>query len=91
MSSTESFKERARDIVHEGNIRHVIVEKDGHRVVDLPLTLVVISALLAIWLVAILAAFAVVSGYEIRIEGPDSTDAAYPLPGDLPDGGDGTD
>lgn len=71
MSSTDGFKERAKDLVHEGNVRHVLVEKDGRVVVDLPLTIIVISALLAVWLVAILAIVAVLSGCEIRIEGPE--------------------
>lgn len=72
MSQRRTFKDRAADLIHEGNTRRVIVENDDRRVADVPLTLVVISAVLAIWLVAILFAFAVVSGYDVRIEGPDS-------------------
>ena len=62
--------ERFRQLVREGNRRRVIVEKDSHRAVDLSLTLLVISALLAVWLVAILAAIAVMNGYTIRMEMP---------------------
>jgi len=72
MTSTDGFKGRAKDLVHEGNARHVIVEKDGRVVVDLSLTILIISALLAVWLVAVLAAVAVLSGCDIRIEGPES-------------------
>jgi len=80
-------RKRFRQLVHEGNRRRIIVEKDGHRAVDLSLTLLVISALLAVWLVAILAAIAVMSGYTIRMELPippagsdDEAGAADPPP-----------
>ena len=90
MSSTDGFKGRAKDLVHEGNARHVIVEKDGRVVVDLSLTIVIISALLAVWLVAVLAAVAVLSGCDIRIEGPDfATKRDDSDPQDAPTAGDG--
>lgn len=62
--------ERFRQLVREGNTRRIIVEKEGHRAVDLSLTLLVVSVLLAVWLVAILAAVAVINGYTIRMELP---------------------
>lgn len=67
----QTFKDRARDLFHRGNRRHVVVEKGDHRVVYLPLTVVILAALLAVWLVAILAVIAVVNGYSITLE-PDS-------------------
>lgn len=77
MSTVErkGLGERIGRIIHEGNVRHVIVEKEGRRRADLPLTIAVISVLVAPWLVAILAAIAVIAGYSIRMERtePEST------------------
>lgn len=72
MSTVEKkgLGERIGDIVREGNARHIIAEKEGRRLVDLPLTVIVISVILAPWLVAILAAIAVIAGYSIRMETP---------------------
>jgi hypothetical protein len=73
---------RIGDFVHEGNVRHVVVEKEGKRAADLPLTIVVIVGLLAVWAVAILAAIAILSGYTITIENteaPESSSPAGPL------------
>jgi hypothetical protein len=71
VSTKNGIAERAKDLFHEGNARHVIVEKEGRIIVDLPLTIIVIAALLAVWLVAILAAVAVITGCGIRLEGPE--------------------
>ncbi|HXU23120.1 MAG TPA: DUF4342 domain-containing protein [Tepidiformaceae bacterium] len=84
MSKTNRIADRAKDVLHEGNARHVIVEKHGRVLVDLPLTIVVIAAVLAVWLVAILAAVAVINGCEIRFEGPEKP----PHNGDSPSAGD---
>lgn len=64
----ESGRSRVREILHRGNVRHVVVEKDGRRSVDLPLTVVVVAAILAIWAVGILLVLALIAGYTIHIE-----------------------
>ena len=72
-----SFTERAKDVVRQGNRRHVIVEKGDHRVVYLPLTIVLLAALLAVWMVAILLVIAVLKGYSISVE-PGTNETAVP-------------
>lgn len=64
-----SFRERARYVVHEGNVRHAVVEsKHGHRYVDLPLTLVIVGAIFAPWLAAVGVVIAVFTGCSMRVE-----------------------
>jgi len=61
--------DRVRHILHEGNVRHAVVEsKGGHRFVDLPLTLVIVGAAFAPWLAAIGVVIAVVAGCSLRVE-----------------------
>lgn len=78
-----TYPERAKDLFRRGNRRHVIVEKGDHRVVYLPLTVVILAALLAVWLVAILAVIAVLNGYSIAIE-PQPVESPLPDAGDPP-------
>ncbi len=65
---SESSRSRIRELIHRGNVRHVVVEKDGRRSVDLPLTVVIVAAILAIWAVGILLILALIGGYTIHIE-----------------------
>ena len=79
-----SFTERAKDVVRQGNRRHVIVEKGDHRVVYLPLTIVLLAALLAVWLVAILLVIAVLNGYSITVEPGGAETSAPPAAPEVP-------
>ena len=63
-----TLKERAKRLLHEGNVRHLVVEKDGRRVADLPLTIVFVAALVAIWLVVLLAILALLLECKVSIE-----------------------
>lgn len=65
---SESSRSRIRELIHKGNVRHVVVEKDGRRSVDLPVNVVVAAAILGVWVVGILLILAVVSGYTISVE-----------------------
>jgi hypothetical protein len=78
-----TYPQRAKDLFRRSNRRHVIVEKGEHRIVYLPLTIVVLAALLAVWLVAILAAIAVLNGYTITLE-PAGEDTPGPPPAEPP-------
>ncbi len=73
---SESTRSRVRELIHRGNVRHVVVEKEGQRAVDLPLTVVIVAAVLAIWAVGILLILALAGGYTIHIEDHE----AEPLP-----------
>jgi hypothetical protein len=69
---------RVEQLIHEGNVRRIIVKQDGHTVADFPVTLGVIGALLAAPVVAIGAIAAVLS--DCTIEVIRDEDAAGPQP-----------
>jgi len=72
---TESFKvagqqlvDAVKKLVHEGNVRRVIIKHDGHTVAEFPLTIGVIGAVLAPMLAAIAAIAAAVKECTIEVE-----------------------
>jgi hypothetical protein len=72
---TESFKiaadqlaETLRKLVHEGNVRRVIVKQDGRTIVEFPLTVGVIGTVFAPMLAAAGALAAVLTECTIEVE-----------------------
>ena len=74
--STETFKVKGgqlvgkvKDLVKEGNVRRIIIsDKDGKTLVELPLTIGVIGAVLAPVLAAVGAIAALVTECSITVE-----------------------
>src|SRR5258706_10271151 len=71
----ESFKadgaaivDKIRDIVHEGNVRRVVVKHEGRTVAEFPLTAGVVGAVLAPVLAAIAAVVALLKNCTIEVE-----------------------
>jgi uncharacterized protein DUF4342 len=72
---TESFKvagnqlvDAVKKLLHEGNVRRVIIKQEGKTVVEFPLTVGVIGAVLAPILAAVGAIAAVLSECTIEVE-----------------------
>ena len=72
---TESFKVAAdqlvdaiRQIIHEGNVRRVIIKQDGRTVVEFPITIGVIGTVFAPMLAAAGALAAVLTDCTIEVE-----------------------
>lgn len=63
-----SLTDRLRHLWSEGLARHVVVAQGDHRVLDLPLTIVVVATVLAPWLVGAGALIALLSAHHIGIE-----------------------
>jgi hypothetical protein len=60
---------KIKEVVHEGNIRHVAIKnEDGRTLVDIPLTLGVVGTLLAPQLAAVGAIAALVTRCTIAVE-----------------------
>lgn len=57
-----------RKLLHEGNVRRVIIKQGTHTVVEFPLTLGVIGAVLAPILAAVGALAAVINDCSIEVE-----------------------
>jgi uncharacterized protein DUF4342 len=83
---------RAKDLIHEGNVRRLIVKNEqGHTVIEIPLTIGVVGAVLApVW--AALGAIAALAGhYTLVVERRSPQDAAAPtaaIPADTRPSGD---
>ena len=74
-SFTESFKvaadqlvEGIRKILHEGNVRRVIIKQDGRTVAEFPMTVGVVGAVFAPILAAAGALAAVLTECTIEVE-----------------------
>jgi hypothetical protein len=74
-SYTESFRvagqqlvDAVKKLVHEGNVRRVIIKHDGHTIAEFPLTIGVIGAVLAPMLAAFAAIAAAVKECTVEVE-----------------------
>jgi hypothetical protein len=72
---TESFKvageqlvDAVKRLVHEGNVRRVIIKHEGNTVVEFPLTVGVIGAVLAPVLAAVAAIAAALKECTVEVE-----------------------
>jgi hypothetical protein len=60
--------DKLRDVIHEGNVRRVIVEHEGRTIAEFPLTAGVVGAVLAPVLAALGAIVAVLQNCTIHVE-----------------------
>ncbi len=81
-TSWESFKidggqilERVKQLIHEGNVRKVIVQQGGRTVAEFPLSAGVVGVVLAPVLAAIATLVALLKECTIQIERADGTKA----------------
>lgn len=70
-ATSEQFMKTIRDTLHEGRVRHIVVrDGQGHTRLDIPLTLGVVSAMLAPVWTAIGTVAAMASGFSLVVERP---------------------
>ncbi|MCK5634782.1 MAG: DUF4342 domain-containing protein [Anaerolineales bacterium] len=73
--SGELLVAKIKELVHEGNVRRVIIKnEEGKSLIDVPLTLGVVGALIAPQLAAISAIAALVTKSTILVEKEDVQD-----------------
>ncbi len=80
----ESFKldvneigDKLKDLVHQGNVRRIIVKRGDEVLAEFPLTAAVVGAVFAPILAAIGAIAALVSNCTIEVERSDHRDETY--------------
>lgn len=79
--------DRVKQLIHEGNVRRVVITHDGHTVAEFPLTVGVVGALVAPVLAAVGALAAVLTECTIEVEriddgaGKDGTEAGDEMAG----------
>ena len=64
----EHLKEQVKHLIHEGNVRRIIVKHEGHTVVELPVTVGVVGAVLSPMLAAVGAIGAILTQCTIEVE-----------------------
>jgi len=76
--SGDELVKRVKELLHEGNVRRVIIKQHGRTVVEFPLTVGVVGAVLAPILAAVGALAAVLTDCSIEVERavPDDTSNA---------------
>ena len=57
-----------RDLIHQGNVRRIVIEHEGRTVAEFPLTVGVVGSVLAPPLAAIGAIYALARDCTIRVE-----------------------
>ena len=64
----EHLMEQVKHLIHEGNVRRIIVKHEGQTVVELPVTVGVVGAVLAPMLAAVGAIGAILTQCTIEVE-----------------------
>jgi Domain of unknown function (DUF4342) len=67
-AESENVVEKVKELVHEGNVRRVIVKHEGRVVAEFPLTAGVVGAVLAPVLAAIAALVALMKDCTVEVE-----------------------
>lgn len=66
--SGSELVEKVKELVHQGNIRRIVIKQDGNTVMELPLTVAAVGVVLAPVLAALGAFAALVSNCSIVVE-----------------------
>ena len=67
-AGSEAVMDKVKDLIHEGNVRRVVIEHSGRTVAEFPLTVGVVGAVLAPVVAAIGALVAVLKDCTIHVE-----------------------
>lgn len=59
--------EQVKQLVHEGNVRHIVIKQDGHTVLEIPVNIGVIGLVLAPMLAAVAAIGAMVTHCTLEV------------------------
>jgi len=63
----EQLLSRVKELVHEGNVRRIIIKQEGHTIMEIPLTVGVVGVLVAPALAAIGAIGALIAQCSIEV------------------------
>ena len=72
----EQLLSRVKDLVHEGNVRRIIIKQEGHTILEIPLTVGVVGILALPQLAAVGALCALVSQCSIEVVRSESPEEA---------------
>ena len=60
--------DKVKELIHEGNVRRIIIRQDEHVIIEFPLTVGVVGTLIAPWLAAVGAIGALLAHCTIEVE-----------------------
>src|SRR5436305_8756307 len=63
----QNLAEKVADLIHEGNVRHIVIKHDGHTIFEIPITFGAVAAVLAPTLAAVAAVGALVTRCTVEI------------------------
>lgn len=66
--SGSQLVDTVKDLLHQGNIRRIVIKQDGQTVIELPLTVAVVGALVAPVVAAVGAFAALATNCSIVVE-----------------------
>jgi uncharacterized protein DUF4342 len=72
-AESEQIVDKIRDLIHEGNVRRVVVQQHGRTIAEFPLTAGVVGAVFAPVVAAIGAIVALAKDCTIRVERSEAT------------------
>ena len=72
-AGTDAVMDKLRELIHEGNVRRVVVEHQGRTIAEFPLTVGVVGAVLAPVVAAIGALVALLKDCTIHVERVDES------------------
>ena len=78
--------DRVKELIHEGNVRRVVIKQGEHTVVEFPLTLGVVGVLVAPMLAAAGAVAALITECTIEVEREDGEEAGAASESSPPEG-----
>ncbi|HEX7793495.1 MAG TPA: DUF4342 domain-containing protein [Vicinamibacterales bacterium] len=73
-TESENVVEKLKQLIHEGNVRRVVIQHQGRTVAEFPVTAGVVGAVLSPVLAAIGAIVALLKDCTIQVEREDSQD-----------------
>jgi hypothetical protein len=76
----ETLGERLKELIHQGNVRRIVVQHEGRTVAEFPLTVGVVGAVIAPVLAAIGTLVALLEDCTLRIERETPTDQREETP-----------
>jgi Domain of unknown function (DUF4342) len=71
-AGTDAVMDKVKALIHEGNVRRVVIEHDGKTLAEFPLTVGVVGAVLAPVVAAIGALVALLKDCTIHVERADA-------------------
>jgi hypothetical protein len=66
--TADRLYETVKNLIHEGNVRRLVVRQGGRTILEIPLTVAAVGVMVAPLLAAIAALAALAADYELEVE-----------------------